>query len=467
MSVDTHNLVCHAALYHLQHISDDLRDEEVAAALKRSPFSEYAALSIFLHAKHAGNRRVCSSFQGLEYAALQRLFTLWTRLFAWANRVVGPEGLSVSPWSLLFAACSANMCDLVDYIYARARDPGPQLNYGDETPLHVAAEKGHVESAQTLLEHGARWQSKSRSGCTPFISATLCGRLKFIEWAAAECASELTSYDLDTGLVKAAGAGHRGVVEALLRLGADPNYCDPDSGTPLAAAMRRTRDKALLRILLRAGANGPAQLRLAEEQRQNTQLLSEVIAEGGFVVRVGPPPSTIRRGSPFRLADEDTRKRSRGSGSVFYNHGRVGHIESGEDGDGTDSNDAGGSVFINSHGHVANQSRGSQNLRNTTWYIGSHQSARSVSTPAAAPGSGTQGRSSRIHNYGTIIGDATEPTTGIVQEVPGDDDDDGDSDGGGIYNHGGRVGTQAITQNFSGVYHTPFNFNSSHGTGGQ
>lgn len=74
------------------------------------------------------------------------------------------------------------------------------------TALHYAARNGHDRICETLLEHGARVDAKTRSGRA-------------------------------TALHRAAAQGHVQVVETLLDHGADANVKDADGYTPLHRAL--------------------------------------------------------------------------------------------------------------------------------------------------------------------------------------------------------------------------------------
>ena len=93
----------------------------------------------------------------------------------------------------------------LDPSLAAARRQG---QWGDRTPLHVAAQHGHAAVVEALLRHGADVMARDEG-------------------------------DHATPLHWAAEGGHLEVVRMLVEAGADVNLADRDGVTPLAHARRR------------------------------------------------------------------------------------------------------------------------------------------------------------------------------------------------------------------------------------
>lgn len=98
------------------------------------------------------------------------------------------------------------------------------LDSHEYTPLHVASEKGHVETVKKLLEHGAR--------------------------------NDITANKFrgETALHRAAGAGRADVVVELIYAGAVVNKKDQKGATALHYAAEDSR-LASIEVLVRSGAN--------------------------------------------------------------------------------------------------------------------------------------------------------------------------------------------------------------------
>jgi ankyrin repeat protein len=158
---------------------------------------------------------------------------------------------------LLFAAREGNL-DVVKALI-KAGAPVGQASAGDHTsPLLMATINGHFDIAMLLLEHGASPNQMSDANATPLYSALN------VQWAAKSLYPQPTAQ-------KQQQATYLELMEALLKLGADPNVrlskhlwymsynfdllgVNTTGATPFWRAAYGT-DVAAMRLLLRYGAD--------------------------------------------------------------------------------------------------------------------------------------------------------------------------------------------------------------------
>jgi ankyrin repeat protein len=124
------------------------------------------------------------------------------------------------------------------------------------TPLLRAAQKGHVDDVQQLLNAGAEVESKDKYGRTPLIWAVRIGHDVVVQQLLRAGADVNTKDEFyRTPLMWAARDGHEAIVQLLLEYGAYVDSKDDNYGrTPLMWAAENDH-KAVVRQLLDAGAN--------------------------------------------------------------------------------------------------------------------------------------------------------------------------------------------------------------------
>lgn len=117
------------------------------------------------------------------------------------------------------------------------------------TPLHLAAERGHAETAATLLELGAAAEARDADGYTPLDRAALAG--------ARQTAELLLARGAVLGLPAAVGLGRARQLEVLLR--GEPSCLTPGGRweTLIVRAAERA-PAAIVELLLKHGASANA-----------------------------------------------------------------------------------------------------------------------------------------------------------------------------------------------------------------
>jgi len=128
------------------------------------------------------------------------------------------------------------------------------------TPLHYAAQQGHQECVQFLLDRCKVDVDASACGATALHRAAFAGQLSCVRLLLAAGANvdlQDTSFgDERTALHKAASRGHVDVVKALLASGADINIADAEGATAARVAVGSARE-LLEAALASSGAKTP------------------------------------------------------------------------------------------------------------------------------------------------------------------------------------------------------------------
>lgn len=149
------------------------------------------------------------------------------------------------------------------------------------TALMIAAWRGDLDVIRLLLDGGANINAAHRDGWTALTVAEKNGR----DEAAALLLAKGAEWG-ETPLLRAAWAGRTAAVEAILRLGKNPDDADSNGWTPLIVAARHGHDGAV-RTLLDGGAdpglaNGFGETALMWSARtQQTPEITEMLLVAG------------------------------------------------------------------------------------------------------------------------------------------------------------------------------------------
>jgi ankyrin repeat protein len=154
----------------------------------------------------------------------------------------------------LYIAAQNGHWEVVQALLQAGADKNKARQSG-ETPLYVAAEKGYLRIVQALLKAGADKNKARRDGVTPLYVAALNGHLEVVRaLLQAGADKNQAAQSGATPLYIAAKNGHLEVVQALLQAGADTNKACRDDATPLYVAALNGHLE-VVRALLQAGAD--------------------------------------------------------------------------------------------------------------------------------------------------------------------------------------------------------------------
>ena len=127
-----------------------------------------------------------------------------------------------------------------------------QVNYEGVSPLFRASQKGHIEIFEMLLKRGADPNlALTSDGCTPLFIATQEGKKEIVKMlldAEVNPNLALTS-DGCTPFFMATQKEHIGIVKILLDAGANPNQARSDGCTPIMMAMQ-TQNIEVTKLLI-------------------------------------------------------------------------------------------------------------------------------------------------------------------------------------------------------------------------
>eukprot|EP00798_Chlamydomonas_sp_ICE-L_P029755 gene29755-biopygen4378 len=161
---------------------------------------------------------------------------------------------------------------------------GANVNCKDsETPLHWAAQKGHVQCVRALLARGAVVDPKTVSGSTPLHKAAWRGHVECIK-ALLDNGADINSqcHDGWTPLHCAAGNGNIRGIQALLVNGAELDTQDKFGNSPLHYAALDGRVECI-KALLESGAL--VTIKNARGQSALDKAMQEGHQDGADVIR--------------------------------------------------------------------------------------------------------------------------------------------------------------------------------------
>ena len=122
------------------------------------------------------------------------------------------------------------------------------------TPLHVAAERGDINIARLLLEHGAGKEVRDATGNTALFVAADGGHARMVMWLLERnVVIDAANHHGETPLYVSSLDGHVPVTEVLLNRGADTEAADDNGETPLMGAAQEGHT-AIITELLAASA---------------------------------------------------------------------------------------------------------------------------------------------------------------------------------------------------------------------
>ena len=128
------------------------------------------------------------------------------------------------------------------------------------TPLHRAAQEGHTEVIEALIDAGAKVNAQDNNGITPLHRAAIYGQTEVIE-ALITAGAKVNAQDNVCGrtpLHRTAIFGHTEIARALIAAGADVDAPNNYGSTPLHRAAQEGHTKVIL-ALIDAGAEVNAQ----------------------------------------------------------------------------------------------------------------------------------------------------------------------------------------------------------------
>jgi len=128
---------------------------------------------------------------------------------------------------LLFKAVERNDIEKIKYSIEQGANVNAGEAVAEQTPLHIAADKGYIEAVELLINHGANVNAKDHVGGTPLY------------WTNSVAVAELLiNKGADVNAQDNAGwplvmACKKEIIELLIAHGADVNAKDNEGKTPL------------------------------------------------------------------------------------------------------------------------------------------------------------------------------------------------------------------------------------------
>jgi len=148
--------------------------------------------------------------------------------------------VSCKPWNIFDLAASGNAEKLETHIKKCPELINLQRKHDGDTPLHIAVEENHLESAGVLIAGGAEVNIQARNGQTP-LHLAVKNRNKELASLLIENGADFYIRDHFhyTPLHWSAVNNDKDMAEFLIIKGAEVNYYDTAGNTPLTLALKK------------------------------------------------------------------------------------------------------------------------------------------------------------------------------------------------------------------------------------
>jgi len=262
--IPAHALVAKACLGILLHLGKDITRD----TLPKFPLAEYAAKHWFEHAHFEGVSEDAEEGMTQMFDWRKHHLAVWLWIydptFSWNEKRNWEKPLLIPYRTPLHYAAFCGLYDVVKVLTTEhPQDVNSRSVVGEETPLHLASQAGHIDVARLFIEYGTDVAAQTNDGTTPLHTVSSKGLVdvaRLLIKHGADAAAQ--SKDGITPLHQASRSGHMDVVQLLIEHGAYTEAQCKD-GTPLHWASEYSQID-VAQLLIEHGANVAAESENAE-----------------------------------------------------------------------------------------------------------------------------------------------------------------------------------------------------------
>ena len=224
-------------------------EKEAADKRSQNPIYDYAASNWGFHAQEIQDQRLLSLALQFLLDGAKSLFAFW--VMTYDDQAINPNSYMPYPICVHIVAYFG-LSDVLALLLQKYIGPDYK-SYRQRTPLSIAAERGHVNTAALLLAAGADVNSHDTFGQTPLWWAVKSGHIDITNLLL-ENGADPKLISTRFSLIEAAGWGNKNTVKLLLEKGADINIRHSYSAVTALACACSKAHYDVVELLLKRGA---------------------------------------------------------------------------------------------------------------------------------------------------------------------------------------------------------------------